>query len=336
MSTLFFGNFFLSKPGTKSISQKLLEKFESEKIQFIIGSKSKNKFLRVFEIVFKTLFCKYKNIHLDVFSNNAFNVAILVCVLNRVRRKKLMINLRGGKLKDFYAEKKSNKLKIQFVLQSANQIISPSKFLVSFFSSKAYNVVYLPNYISLNHFPYNNKLITNNKILWVRGFHEIYNPKDAIYTLAYLIEKIPSASLTMIGPDKGKLNEVIQLINELDLTHKVSILGPVENKLLYHYFHSHTALINTTSYESFGQALLESSACGCPIVSNNIGEIPFLWKNNENIILCEVNNPKDMAEKLTSLMLDINLLKKLKDNAYEKSKNYDWSILKKSWHLLLN
>jgi glycosyltransferase involved in cell wall biosynthesis len=336
MSTLFIGNFFLSKPGTKSISQKLVEKLESEKIQFIIGSKSKNKVLRIFEIIFKTLFFKYKNIHVDVFSNNAFNVAILVCILNKVRHKKLILNLRGGKLKDFYGEKKSNKLIIQFVLQSANQIISPSQFLVSFFSLKGYEIEYLPNYISLNHFPYNNKLITNNKLLWVRGFHEIYNPKDAIYALSHLIEKIPNASLTMIGPDKGKLNEVIELINELDLTHKVSILGPVENKMLHQYFHSHTVLINTTSYESFGQALLESSACGCPIVSNNVGEIPFLWKNHKNIILSEVNNPKEMAEKLASLMLDINLLRKLKENAYEKSKNFDWSILKKSWHSLLN
>ena len=61
MSTLFIGNFFLSKPGTKSISQKLVKKLESEKIKFIIGSKSKNKVLRIFEIIFKTLFYNYKN-----------------------------------------------------------------------------------------------------------------------------------------------------------------------------------------------------------------------------------------------------------------------------------
>jgi glycosyltransferase involved in cell wall biosynthesis len=335
MSTLFIGNLFLTKSGTKSISHKLIEKLKSDNIKFIIGSKTKNKLLMILEITFKTLFYNYRKIHIDVFSDSAFNVAILVCILNKLRKKELILNLRGGKLKDFYLVN-NNKLKIQFVFSNANQIISPSQFLVSFFGSKGYNVDYLPNYISLNHFPYNDKLVTNNKLLWVRGFHEIYNPKDAIYTLAYLIEKIPSASLTMIGPDKGKLNEVNQLINELHLTSKVSILGPIENQKLYKYFHTHSVLINTTSYESFGQALLESAACGCPIVSNNIGEVPFIWDNNENIILSRLNDPKNMADKLVLLLSNNELLMKLKINAYEKSKSFDWSILKKSWHSLLN
>lgn len=89
MSNLLFGNFFLLNSGTKSISQKLIEKFQSEKIEFIVGSKRKNKFFRILEIIFKVLFYKYKNIHVDVFSDNAFNVTILVCLLNKVRKKKL-------------------------------------------------------------------------------------------------------------------------------------------------------------------------------------------------------------------------------------------------------
>ena len=194
----------------------------------------------------------------------------------------------------------------------------------------------MPNYISLKNFPYSNKVVRNNKLLWVRGFHEIYNPKDAIYALAYLIEKIPSASLTMIGPDKGKLNEVIQLINELDLNDKVKILGPIENKKLYTYFHSHSVLINTTSYESFGQALLESAACGCPIISNNVGEVPYIWEDKENILLSGLNDPQDMADKLILLLSNTKLLENFKHNAYEKAKQYDWVILKNKWHSLLS
>ena len=87
MSNLLFGNFFLTDQGTKSISQKILNKFESENINYIIGSKIKNKFFRVFEIIFKVIFYQYKTIHVDVFSDNAFNVSILICVLNKFKQK---------------------------------------------------------------------------------------------------------------------------------------------------------------------------------------------------------------------------------------------------------
>ena len=170
----------------------------------------------------------------------------------------------------------------------------------------------------------------------MRGFHKIYNPKDAIHTLFYLEKIIPDVSLTMIGPDKGVLNEVINLINELNLKEKVNILGPVQNEKLYHYFHKHSVLINTTSYESFGQALLESAACGCPIVSNDVGEVSYIWKDKENILLSKLNDPKDMADKLASLLCNDKLLKSLKYNAYEKSKLYDWEILKNKWHSILS
>lgn len=335
MSNLLFGNFFLADSGTKSISQKITVKFQIENIEYIIGSKIKNKFFRILEIIYKVLFYRYKNIHIDVFSDNAFNVAILICLLNKVRNKNIILNLRGGKLKDFYL-KKNNKHKIQFVFSSAKKIVSPSNFLANFFNSKNYNVEYFPNYIDLKDFPYNKKLVRNNKILWVRGFHNIYNPKDAIYVLDHLIKKIPDASLTMIGPDKGIMEEVISLINDLNLNHKVKILGPIKNNKLYPYFHNHSVLINTTNYESFGQALLEAAACGCPIVSNNVGEVPYIWEHKENILLSELNNPQDMANKLSMLLLNIKLLESLKLNAYEKAKKYDWDILKEKWHLLLS
>ena len=149
-------------------------------------------------------------------------------------------------------------------------------------------VNYLPNPISLINFKYDRSNVTDNSILWVRAFDEIYNPKDAIYTLAYLEKKISNVSLTMIGPDKGLLNEVVKLIDDLNLKEKVKILGPIPNEELFNYFHSHTVLLNTTSYESFGQALLESAACGCPIVSNDVGEVSYIWEDNEDILLCKL------------------------------------------------
>ncbi len=43
----------------------------------------------------------------------------------------------------------------------------------------------------------------NQKLIWLRAFHEIYNPELAIKVIARLKTKFPNIILSMIGPDKG-------------------------------------------------------------------------------------------------------------------------------------
>ena len=335
MKTIFFGNFFLKESGTLSISQKLVNKLDYENIEYVIGSKYKSKILRIFETIFKMLFYKYDNIHVDVFSGYAFNIPFIISITNFFRRKKIILNLRGGRLTEYYSNSAFNTWKVNFVLNNAKVIVSPSKFLINFFKNYNFNISYFPNYINYEDFPYNEDIVSNNQILWVRGFHEIYNPKDAVMSFYYLLKKMPSCNLTMIGPDKGIMDEVKILIKKLKLESKINILGPINNSSLHKYFHSHEVFINTTSYESFGQALLESASSGCPIVSYSVGEIPYIWDDNENILLCESNDPIDMSQKIYNILNDRELLKKLKFNAYKKSSKYEWKNLRKSWLSLL-
>jgi SAM-dependent methyltransferase len=85
-----------------------------------------------------------------------------------------------------------------------------------------------------------------------------------------LKKNFPQISLTMIGPDKGILNEILLMIKELGLESNIKIIGPISNQELFKYYQSHSVYLNTTSYESFGVALVEAAACGIPIVSTNV------------------------------------------------------------------
>ena len=78
-----------------------------------------------------------------------------------------------------------------------------------------------------------------------------------------------------------------QQILNLNLSNNIKILGPISNKKLSYYYQRHNVFINTTSYESFGTALIEAASCGIPIVSTNVGEIPLNWTNEKDILLVE-------------------------------------------------
>jgi glycosyltransferase involved in cell wall biosynthesis len=74
------------------------------------------------------------------------------------------------------------------------------------------------------------------------------------------------------------------------LLEKITFTGPINNTELPAYYSSHSVFLNTTSYESFGMAVLEAAACGIPTVSTPVGEIPLLWKAGEEIMLTDVLN----------------------------------------------
>src|SRR5690606_28294620 len=156
---------------------------------------------------------------------------------------------------------------------------------------------YLPNTIDLTRFPYAKIEIGvhSPRLLWVRAFADIYNPVLASRVLKTVLQYFPNALLTMIGPDKGVLSEVKSVVRDLGISSHVNFLLPIYNSLLYKYFHTHHVYLNTTGYESFGVAVLEAACCGLPVDSFDVGEIPYLWQNEESIMKAPYGDVESMA-----------------------------------------
>ena len=113
-------------------------------------------------------------------------------------------------------------------------------------------------------------------------------------------------------------------------------MGSVPNNELYKYYQSHSVYLNTTSYESFGVAMVEAASCGIPIVSNNVGEIPYLWEDKNSILLVEDNTIESYVDAVSQLFEDPLFASKMALSAREKSMTFNWSILKSDWLRLIN
>lgn len=329
---LFVGSFLSRSTGTKSVSEKLQILMQPFGVEILLFSKKKNQILRMFDIILAILFKGYDFAHIDVFSGRAFFITEVAARLLILKNKKLILNLRGGKLPEFH---KDNSNRIKKVFLKADRIITPSNYLKFYFQDHGYAVEYLPNFIELEKFPYKNKREWSHTFLWIRAFAKIYNPVLAIETLHLLKNKYPDIILTMIGPDKGSLSTIKILIKKYNLEENINIVGPVQNKELINYYQSHSVYLNTTNYESFGVAVLEAAACGIPIVSTKVGELPYLWEHNQEILFIDDNDPASMADQVEKLFLDKELRDKLALRAYEKAKGYRWEKVKDKWLQLL-
>jgi len=329
---LFIGSHLSKSTGTKGISEKIYERLNKD-YNIKLVSTYKNKLLRFLDIVTNALFSNYQIMHIDVYSNKGFIYADIASLIAKLRNKKLIMTLRGGKL----AEKFQNEpTKMKKVFNRADYLQSPSLFLIDFFKKYNINIKYMPNFIDLKFFPYNRKKIEKYSLLWVRAFSEEYQPELAIKVFYKIKKKYPNTIFYMIGPDKGNLNECKKLSKELGIYNDIKFLGKVKNEELFKFYNKCHVYLNTTKYESFGVAVLEAAACGIPIISTNVGEIPFLWEDNKDILLVENNDIEGFEKNIIKIFEDDSFASKLSLNARKKAENYDWNLIKKKWVDLLN
>ena len=327
---LFIGTFFSKRTGTKSIAEKIQNSF-SGKYKIKLVSSIKNKPLRLLHILITCVFFRGKTINIDVFSDNAFLIVSYASKILAKRNKKIILTLRGGKLPDFYKLKPENFKK---VLQRATVTQTPSRYLQTFFKKQNIEVTYLPNPIHLQNFAYAPKPKPLH-LLWVRAFTSIYNPEIPVKLVHQLKKEFPTIQLSMIGPNKGLQSKIEALIKELNLEKNITILGPIPNQELPQYYQNHTVFLNTTSYESFGTAVMEAAACGIPIVSTAVGEIPFLWTDKKNILLTKNITAEAFVEPVTQLLKSKKLCADIHKNAQEIVNTFDWHKIIKQWNNIL-
>lgn len=330
---LFIGSFLSKKSGTLGVSENLARKLQLNKVDIRLASRFKNKKLRLLSIIAASLTLRYDRMHIDTFSGNAFRIAETASTIARFRKKRIILTLHGGKLPEFYLQYPN---RVKRVLNRAEWVQTPSKYLQTFFEKQNINIQYLPNSIDLARFPYERSFVIPHTLLWVRAFSDVYNPELPVLILSELRKTFPDTTLTMVGPDKGLMNNVKKLIGELNLEDFVKITGPIKNEELFKFYQTHAVFMNTTSYESFGVAVLEAAACGIPIVSTKVGEIPLLWKNEENILLAEQIDANSFAKQISRLFTDPELSNALSLNARKNAEQFEWDLLKNHWINLLS
>ncbi|MDO9374447.1 MAG: glycosyltransferase family 4 protein [Ferruginibacter sp.] len=330
---LFVGSFLSKTKGSLGASESLMFNLRKDGLSCRLTSRAQKKTLRMADITFNLLRSRAKVVHIDVFSGQNFFIAAFASSIAKLFRKKVVLTLHGGKLPEFFS---ANRVLVRKTFRKANALVTPSNYLRTFFHAHGFDISYIPNSINLGKFPFHSdRPVGPLKILWVRAFGEIYQPKMAVDVLRLIKDKYPDATLTMVGPDIGMRTETKRYINKLGLQDSVFITGYVDNKLLKDYYHSHTVYVNTTKFESFGISVLEAASCGIPIVSNNVGEIPQMWKHNFDILITKLNDVPDMAFQVMQVYENETLSRKLVANARLKSESFSWNNIKERWYCLI-
>lgn len=128
-----------------------------------------------------------------------------------------------------------------------------------------------------------------------------------IETLLFAFALLPSEIQLHIAGNGQNEASLKQLAQKLKLTN-ITFTGFKTDQELYNEYKSCIATIIPSNYfETFGLSIIESFACRKPVIGSNIGAIPELIDHNENGIIFEPQNHKQLADAILYLYNNLDL-----------------------------
>lgn len=331
---LYIGN-KLSRHGfSPTTVETLAPLLEGEGFSVTSVSDKKSKFFRLIEMLL-TIWKRRKTVDIiliDTYSTSNFWFAYLAGRLAFLLRLKYIPILHGGNLPE---QLRKNPNLCRQLFSNSYRNVSPSQYLFGIFSEKFPQTVFIPNAISIENYPFLERNPLAPQLLWVRSFAQIYNPKMAVDVLEIVQKKYPEASLCMVGPEKdGSLlaTKTYAAKRNVDVTF-TGKLSPEEWRLLSAEF---SIFINTTHFDNLPVSVIEAMALGLPVISTNVGGIPYLISNGENGLLVADSDAKAMAENILLLIGNPSLFQTLTQNARNKAETFGWEHLKAKWSEILS
>lgn len=131
----------------------------------------------------------------------------------------------------------------------------------------------------------------------------------------------PEAGADDISEEMIRLQK---LCDDLTVGKMVVFLGKRGQDTLPYYYSAAEVVVMPSYYESFGMVALEAMACGTPVIASQVGGLAFLVQDGVTGYTVPTEDHIALCERLTSLLGDETLRRKMGNNAVENAQNYIW------------
>ena len=335
ISILYIGNKPSHRGFTKGVIETLGPQLQTIGYKIFYAGEELNPILRLWEML--SAIIKYRKkvdyLLIDTYSTRAFWFAWLSGLFARLFAISYIPILHGGNMS---ARLKKSKWACKILFNYSKANVAVSGYLKKVFNEAGFKTIVIHNNIDISKYPFYHRIILKPRILWVRSFQSQYNPKMAVNVLTGLLKYFVNAELCMVGPDKdGSMDNFIEYATEKRVINRIKITGILSKQEWINLSTKYDIFINTTNVDNTPVSIIEAMALGLPVVSTNVGGLPYLINNSQDGFLVEPDNAGAMVEKIKLLISDNNLSKEITLNARKKIEEMDWEKVKTEWKKLL-
>lgn len=340
-SLLIIGNFLSETSGVRGVCEDLADRMMNAGWTIVKTSTKPGRIARLLDMLITVWIrrSEYQLASIDTFSNWSFLWAEFVAfVLTKIGKTYILV-LRGGGLPEF-AQRWP--VRVTRLLGSAGVVIVPSRFLLEKMRPYCSKLVLVPNPIDISKYTFflRGKRLQSESgptLMWLRAFHDIYNAPLAIYVTALLISQYPKFRLIMGGGAKNddSFQKVKQLAEALEVSGFIEFSGKVPKTEIPSWLQMGEIFINTANVDNTPVTVMEAMACGLPVVSTNVGGIPYLLEDEKDALLVPPDNPEAMARAVNRILTEPGLSTRLSRNARKKTEHFDWSVILPQWERVI-
>jgi len=160
-------------------------------------------------------------------------------------------------------------------------------------------------------------------VLYLGRIHRIKGLDILLEAFARLRRTSNRIRLVIAGPDNGYLGNVKSLVRSLQLGDRVILTGPLYEQDKFSAYVDADLYVLPSSYEVFGNTILEAVACGTPVIVTNRCGISNFAKEFGNVVPYD---SETLATRILETLADHKLAREVKENgARIVSERYGWN-----------
>ena len=220
-----------------------------------------------------------------------------------------------------------------WIYKHADALIYPSKFAEALFENlnKSIKHMVISNGVDTSvfkkadageFFEKYNLPQTSKNILFVGRLHPEKSIDTLIKAVPHILKRCSTARVFIVGPGHMK-DALVQLTRHLGVENHVIFFGKVEEKDLVFIYNACDIFVLPSLAELEGMVVLEAMACGKPIVIADAPQSASRYFVEGNGFLFKPEDPKDLAEKLITLLNDDDMRRAMGEKSFQISKQYD-------------
>jgi glycosyltransferase involved in cell wall biosynthesis len=171
------------------------------------------------------------------------------------------------------------------------------------------------------------KFSNRNIILYVGRLLAMKGVDILINAIPEILKEIKSENLLFVFAGPGDQTRYLQKIKMMGLSDCCFFTGPLQNEIVVQLMKASKLVVLPSFIENMPYTILESMACGVPVVANDVGGISEIIEDGYNGKLVQSNSPKQIAMAILRLLRNESLRDFLGKHAQETiSKKFSWSV----------
>ena len=264
--------------------------------------------------------------HIFSASYASFLIAVFPAwLVARIRGKKTLINYHSGEARDHLRRSAIARA----ILKRADQVVTPSAFLVDVFREFDLAAEAIPNNVDFSQFTYRPRTPLQPHLVCTRGFHTYYSIDVAVKAFAQVQKEFPSARLALVGG--GPLESSIrQLVTDMKLS-GVNFCGVISRQEIGKYYDRADIFVNASRLDNMPISVLEAFASGTPVISTSPQGMRYLVDDGRTGLLSEPGDATALAQNILRVLRDPQFGARLAANAFEGLRRYRWESVREQW-----